>query len=73
MKQKHHTYWNQEQAKTTRNQPKGPESNQNDPKPAKTTQKIVKQPETTQNFKFSTSFGFSNFKPKFWNLGILGQ
>ena len=51
MKQKHHTYWNQEQTKTTGNQPKGPESSRNDPKPAKTTQKIVKQPETTQNFK----------------------
>ena len=42
MKQKHHTYWKQEQAKTTG-------ASQNNPKPAKRTQIQLKWPKTSKN------------------------
>ena len=65
--------------RTSQNQPKRHETSRNDLKPAKTT---LKNCETTQsdpefqhwrNLEFSTSLGFSNFKPKCPNLRISGK
>ena len=70
----------------TRNEAEQPETSQNELKWSETTrnqpkrhQKICETTRTTHkiklggNLKFSTSFGFSNFKPKYPNLSILGQ
>ena len=66
--------------RTSQNQPKRHDTtSRNDLKPAKTT---LKNCETTQsdpefqhwrNLEFSTSLGFSNFKPKCPNLRISGK